>query len=67
MGSTHSLTKGLQHVKVEMSLHVLAYNFRRLMALLGMQVMMAAIRAYAHFPMPLGLLKALFLLALPKC
>jgi transposase len=41
MGSTHFLTKGLERVKAEMSLHVLAYNFRRLMSLLGMQGMLA--------------------------
>lgn len=47
MGATHFLTKGLERVKTEMSLHVLAYNFRRLMTLLGMESMMAAVRAYA--------------------
>jgi len=35
MGSTHFLTRGLQHVGTEMSLHVLAYNFKRLIKLLG--------------------------------
>lgn len=30
-GATHFLTKGLECVKTEMSLHVLAYNFMRLM------------------------------------
>jgi transposase len=49
MGATHFLTKGLERVKTEMSLHVLAYNFRRLLALLGMASMMNAIRAYARF------------------
>lgn len=49
MGATHFLTKGLEHVKTEMSLHVLAYNFKRLIAILGMASMMNAIRAYAHF------------------
>ena len=66
MGATHFLTKGLERVKAEMSLHVLAYNFRRLMSLLGMQEMLAAIRAYARFPMPQRLLKTLFLLTLSK-
>jgi len=28
MGATHFLTKGLECVRTEMSLHVLAYNFR---------------------------------------
>jgi ribosomal protein L14E/L6E/L27E len=35
MGSTHFLTKTLDHVPTEMSLHVLAYNLKRVMALLG--------------------------------
>jgi hypothetical protein len=30
LGATHFLTKGLEYVKTEMSLHVLAYNFKRL-------------------------------------
>jgi transposase len=66
MGATHFLTKGLERVKAEMSLHVLAYNFRRLMAILGIQGMLAAIRAYAHFLTLQVLLKAFSLLALPK-
>jgi transposase len=49
MGATHFLTKGLNRVKTEMSLYVLAYNFRRLMALVGIASMMNAIRAYAIF------------------
>jgi transposase len=49
MGATHFLTKGLERVATEMSLHVLAYNFRRLMAVLGVTGMMAAIRAHARF------------------
>jgi transposase len=34
-------------VKTEMSLHVLAYNLKRLLALLGIATLMDAIRAYA--------------------
>jgi transposase len=45
MGSTHFLTKTLDRVSTEMSLHVLAYNLKRVMKLLGtatlMEVMMA--------------------------
>jgi hypothetical protein len=37
MGSTHFLTRGLEHVSTEMSLHVLAYNFKRVIKLLGMR------------------------------
>jgi transposase len=49
MGATHFLTKGLERVKTEISLHVLAYNVKRLMSLLGVAGMMEAIRAYAFF------------------
>jgi transposase len=46
MGATHFLTKGIERVKTEMSLHVLAYNFRRLIAILGVAEMMRAIKAF---------------------
>ena len=49
MGATHFLTKGLERVKTEMSLHVLAYNVKRLMSLLAVAGMMEAIRAYAFY------------------
>jgi pyruvate dehydrogenase E1 component beta subunit len=49
MGAAHFLTKGLERAKTEMSLHVLAYNFRRLLALVGMASTMQAIRTYARF------------------
>jgi transposase len=45
MGSTHFLTKGLERVKTEMSLHVLAYNLKRLIALLGITAVMKAVTA----------------------
>jgi hypothetical protein len=35
MGSTHFLTKTLDHVSTEMSLHVLAYNMKRTINLVG--------------------------------
>lgn len=35
MGSTHFLTKRLPGVNAEMSLHVLAYNLKRVMNILG--------------------------------
>ena len=66
MGATHFLTKGLERVKAEMSLHVLAYNFRRLMAILGIERMLAAIRAYARFLTLQSLLEALSALTLMK-
>ena len=45
MGATHFLTKSLPRVKAEMSLHVLAYNIKRVIAILGIDGLMAAIRA----------------------
>ena len=50
MGATHFLTRGLERVKTEMSLHVLAYNLRRLIAILGITDMMKAIKAFIHLP-----------------
>ena len=47
MGATHFLTRGLERIQTEMSLHVLAYNVKLLMTLLGVVGMMEAIRAYA--------------------
>ena len=44
MGSTHFLMRGLKHVATEMSLHVLAYNFKRLISLLGVARTLKAIR-----------------------
>jgi transposase len=45
MGSTHFLTKTLKNVSTEMSLHVLAYNMKRVMNILGTPAMIEAIRA----------------------
>lgn len=44
MGSTHFLTKTLTNVGTEMSLHVLAYNLKRLIRILGIAGMMKAMR-----------------------
>ena len=44
MGSTHFLTRGLQRVSTEMALHVLAYNFKRVIKLLGMAKTMRVMR-----------------------
>jgi hypothetical protein len=44
MGSTHFLTKTLPHVNTEMSLHVLAYNMKRVIAILGIARTMKAMR-----------------------
>ena len=45
MGATHFLTRTLPRVRIEMSLHVLAYNLKRMMAIMGPQSLMAALRA----------------------
>ena len=45
MGATHFRTRTLEKVKTEMSLHVLAYNLKRVIAILGPQPLMAAMRA----------------------
>lgn len=45
MGATHFLTRTLDRVSTEMSLHVLAYNFKRVLNLLGSGALMAAIKA----------------------
>jgi len=45
MGATHFLTKTLPRVSTEMSLHVLAYNLKRAMQILGIAPLMAAMRA----------------------
>ena len=44
MGSTHFLTKTLPKVRTEMSLHVLAYNLKRVMKILGVVPLMEAIQ-----------------------
>lgn len=45
MGHTHFLMKRLPNVKTEISLHILAYNMKRVMAVLGTKPLMDAIRA----------------------
>src|SRR5579872_1164081 len=45
MGATHFLTKGMEKVRTEMSLHVLAYNLRRLITILGVRSLIAAFMA----------------------
>jgi transposase len=45
MGSTHFLTRTLDRVNTEMSLHVLAYNLKRMMNIVGTKPLIEAIRA----------------------
>jgi transposase len=45
MGATHFLMKTLPKVATEMALHVLAYNLTRVMNIMGIQPLLAAMRA----------------------
>ncbi len=45
MGATHFLTRGLNNVRTEISLQVLAYNLKRVMTIVGIAPLMATIRA----------------------
>jgi hypothetical protein len=45
MGATHFQMKTLKHVGTEMALHVLAYNMKRVMRILGVGGLIGAIRA----------------------
>jgi transposase len=45
MGATHFLTRTLERVRTEMSLHVLAYNLKRVLAILGPGPLMAVMRS----------------------
>ena len=44
MGATHFFTRTLGRVSTEMSLHVLAYNLKRMMKIMGTEPLIAAIR-----------------------
>jgi hypothetical protein len=45
MGATHFQMKTLERVSGEMSLHILAYNLKRMMRIMGVLPLMAAMRA----------------------
>lgn len=45
MGATHFLMKGLKNVRTEMALNVLAYNLLRVINIIGVRPLIAAIRA----------------------
>ena len=45
MGATHFLMRRLPKVASEMALHVLAYNMKRVMTILGVDGLMAAMGA----------------------
>ena len=45
MGPTHFHMKTLKHVSTEISLHVLAYNLKRVMNIMGVVPLLQAIQA----------------------
>jgi hypothetical protein len=45
MGATHFKTRTLDKVRTEMSLHVLAYNLKRMIAIMGVGPLIQAMRA----------------------
>jgi transposase len=45
MGATHFKTRTLEKVRTEMSLHVLAYNLKRVMAIMGVGPLIQAMQA----------------------
>ena len=45
MGATHFRMRRLGHVRTEMAFHVLAYNIKRMISLIGVRGLLAAIPA----------------------
>ena len=45
MGATHFLTRRLEHVSTEMSLHILAYNMKRVIKIVGISRLLDTIEA----------------------
>ena len=45
MGATHFRMRRLTHVRTEMTFHVLAYNIKRMISLIGVRRLLAAIPA----------------------
>ena len=45
IGATHFLTRTLDKVRTEISLHVLAYNLKRMITIIGVGPLLQAIRA----------------------
>ena len=45
MGSQHFKMRTIKHVSTEMSLHVLAYNLKRVISLFGVQGLIARMQA----------------------
>ena len=45
IGMTHLLTRRFKNVRTEINLHVLAYNFKRMLSIMGNEVLINAIKA----------------------
>jgi transposase len=45
MGATHLLTRGFKGVRIEMDLHILAYNMRRMISIFGVSRLIKALMA----------------------
>jgi hypothetical protein len=45
MGATHFQMRRLGNVRTEMALHVLAYNIKRMLSMIGVRGLMKALRA----------------------
>jgi hypothetical protein len=45
MGTSHFLTRRFRNVRTEMSLHVLAYNLRRMMSIMGIEPLIVALKS----------------------
>ena len=68
MGATHFKTKTLAHVATEMALHVLAYNIKRVIAILGVPKLIKAIAAFmAWLVITIGLRRAVWTSKKPFC
>ena len=50
MGATHFKMKTLAHVATEMALHVLAYNIKRVIAIIGVPELIKGIAAFLYWP-----------------
>jgi hypothetical protein len=48
MGATHFLTRTMERVSAEMSLHVLAYNMKGMIKIMGIGQLLKAIRAHGE-------------------
>lgn len=44
MGATHFLTRRFKNVSTEMNLHVLAYNFKRMLSIFGVETLLEKLR-----------------------